>query len=178
MGSVVYTAVKRFDPETSPDWPKFVAWSRLTQLREVVSLDELLCPNFFDALTAEDWEHNVQMDFTSHFFHNPDHVIARVRGQAVNVLAVAKEPSATELASFPDPRFVFCGFDLVDELGGISALVDCGGFDRAFLPSELSGCGLLEDHARALAVQQRLRAEYPDEHHARCHIWAIWKLKA
>jgi hypothetical protein len=35
----------------------------------------------------------------------------------------------------------------------------------------------LEDHARAIAVQQRLRAEYPDEHYSRCHVWAIWRLK-
>ncbi len=177
MGSVVYTAVKRFDPEARSDWLKFIAQSRLTQLREVVSLDEILCPNVFDELTAEDWKHNVQADFKTHFFHDLDHVVARVMGDAVNVLALIEEPSVTEVASFRDPRFVFCGFDLVDEQGGISALVNCGGFDRAFLPGELSRSGLLEDHAKAVAVQRRLRTEYPNEPHAGCRVWAIWRLK-
>ena len=60
---------------------------------------------------------------------------------------------------------------------GVSALVNCGGFDRAFSPAELSECGLLADHARALTVQKRLRAEYPDEHHAHCDLWAVWLMK-
>lgn len=25
-------------------------------------------------------------------------------------------------------------------------------------------------------VQKRLRAEYPDEHHADCDVWAIWQM--
>jgi hypothetical protein len=173
----VYTAVERCNPETRSDWPKFTAWSRLSQLREVVSLDETLCPNFFRALTAADWKHDVQADFKTHLFHDLDHVSARVAGKAVNVLALVEEPSVADVASFRDPRFVFCGFDLVDEQGGISALTNCGGFDMAFLPSDVSECGLLVDHAKAVAVQRLMRTEYPDEPHARCHVWAIWRMK-
>ena len=177
MGSVVYTAAKRFDPETRPDWAKFVAWSCLNQLREVVSLDALLCPNFFDELTAEDWDHNVHADLKTHLFRNADYVATRVAGQAVNVLALIEEPSLGDVASFHDPRFEFCGFDLVEEDGGISALTNCGGFDRAFAPGELSACGLLAEHAKAAAVRQLLKAEYPDDPHARCCMWAIWRMK-
>ncbi len=36
-----------FDSESHAHWPKFIAWSRLTQLREVVSLEGILCPNMF-----------------------------------------------------------------------------------------------------------------------------------
>ena len=93
------------------------------------------------------------------------------------MLALIEEPSDADVASFCDPRFAFCGFDLIDEHGGISALTNCGGFDRAFLRAELSECGLLLDHSRALAVRQLLRTEYPDEPHARCRIWAIWRMK-
>jgi hypothetical protein len=173
----VYTAVGCFNPETRPDWSAFVAWSRLTQLHEVVSLDLLLCPNAFQELAAEDWEHNVHEDLKTHLFHDPDYVSRRVAGKAVSVLALIEEPSDADLASFRDPRFALCGFDLIDEQGGISALTNCGGFDRAFLPTELSECGLLQDHSRALTVRQLLRAEYPDEPHARCRIWAIWRMK-
>jgi hypothetical protein len=174
--AVVYTAVKRFDPAARPDWPKFVAWSKLTQLREVISLDETLCPNVFQELTADDWKHNVQENFKTHLFHDLDHVLARTSGNAVNVLALIEEPSVADVTSFRDGRFNFCGFDLVDEQGGISALTNCGGFDRAFLASELSECGLLGNLDRANEVRRRLRTEYPDDPHARCRIWAIWRV--
>ncbi|HEY4231653.1 MAG TPA: hypothetical protein VGO79_15895 [Thermoanaerobaculia bacterium] len=178
MGPVVYTAVECSNPETRADWSTFVAWSRLTQLREVVSLDFLLCPNAFQELAAEDWEHNVHEDFKTHLFRDADYVSRRVTGKAMTVLALIEEPSDAEVASFRDPRFAFCGFDLVDEQGGgISALTNCGGFDRAFLPAELTECGLLLDPSRARAVRELLRTEYPDEPHARCRIWAIWRMK-
>jgi len=173
----VYTAVACFSPETRPDWPAFVARSRLTQLHEVVSLDLLLCPNAFQELVAEDWEHNIHEDFKTHLFHDPDYVSRRFVGKVVTVLALIEEPSDADVASFRDLRFSFCGFDLIDEQGGISALTNCGGFDRAFLPTELSECGLLPEHSRALAVRQLLKTEYPDEPHARCRIWAIWRMK-
>lgn len=51
---VIYSAVKRFDPTCGAPWQKFIEWTRLTQLREVVSLDLMLCPNVFQELIAED----------------------------------------------------------------------------------------------------------------------------
>lgn len=175
---VVYTAVKRFDPGCGEAWPKFIEWSGLAQLREVVSLDLILCPTLFGELTDEDWRHNVQEDFKITLFLDLDHVLRRVGGDnLVSVLALMQNPTEDEVRSFDDARFAFRGFDLVELQTGISALVNCGGFDRAFAPTELSDCGLLADHARALAVQERLRAEYPDEHHADCDLWAVWQLR-
>jgi hypothetical protein len=175
---VVYSAVKRFDPGCGEAWPKFIEWSGLTQLREVVSLDLILCPTVFGELTDEDWLHNVQEDFKITLFHDLDHVLRRVAGDdRVSVLALMQNPTDDEVRSFTDPRFVFRGFDLVELQTGISALVNCGGFDKAFAPTDLSDCGLLADHTRALAVQKRLRAEYPDEHHADCDLWAVWQMR-
>lgn len=111
-------------------------------------------------------------------FHDLDYVLRRVAGDdRVNVLALIQNPTDADLGSFTDTRFVFRGFDLVDLQTGISALVNCGGFDKAFASTELSDCGLLTDHSRALSVQKGLKAEYPDEHHANCDVWAIWQLK-
>ncbi len=174
---VVYTAVKRFDPACGERWQGFIEWSGLKQLREVVSLDLLLCPTVFGELTAEDWLHNVQEDFKITLFHDLDHVLRRAAGDdRVNVLTLMQDPTEDEVRSFGDPRFALRGFDLVELQTGISALVNCGGFDRAFAPTELSDCGLLADHSRALAVQERLRAEYPDEPHADCDVWAVWQM--
>ncbi len=176
---VVYSAVKRFDPGCGEAWPKFIEWSGLTQLREVMSLDLILCPTVFGELTDEDWRHNVQEDFKTTLFHDLDHVLRRVAGDdRVNVLALMQNPTDDEVGSFTDRRFTFRGFDLVELQTGISSLVNCGGFDKAFAPTELSDCGLLADHERALAVQGRLRAEYPDEPHADCDLWAVWQMQA
>jgi hypothetical protein len=175
---VVYTAVQRFGPACGERWHGFIEWSGLKQLREVVSLDLMLCPTVFGELTTEDWQHNVQDDFKITLFHDLDHVLRRVAGdERVNVLALMQNPTEDEPRSFTDARFAFRGFDLVELQTGISALVNCGGFGRAFSPTELTDCGLLADHARAMVVQERLRAEYPDEHHADCDVWAIWQMQ-
>jgi hypothetical protein len=73
------------------------------------------------------------------------------------------------------PGFAFAGFDLVDVRGDISALTNCGGFDGVFLNAELSEPGLLTNLTRAQQVQTSLRLEYPEESHAECHVWGIWR---
>jgi hypothetical protein len=176
---VLYTAVKRFDVGCGEAWTKYIAWSRLIALHEVVSLDAMLCPSLFDDLTYEDWSYNVQADFKIDLFYDLDHVLQRTADKyRVNVLALLENPMENEVRSFQDSRFDFRGFDLMDLQMSVSALVNCGGFDLAFAPADLSPCGLLTDHALAIQVQKRLRAEYPNEVHANCDVWAIWQMKA
>jgi hypothetical protein len=175
--SIVYSVVKRFDPACGERWQDFINWSGLTQLREIVSLDLILCPTIIRELTDEDWRHNVQEDFKLTLFRDLDYLLQRVgEVRQVNVLALLQNPTPNELQLFIDPRFHFRGFDLVELQTGISALVGCGGFDKAFAGSDLSECGLLTHHADALRVQNRLREKYPSEPHANCDLWAIWQL--
>lgn len=177
---ITYSAVKRFDPSCGESWQNYVNWSGLTQLREVISLDSILCPTaiVIDKLTAEDWQYNVSENFKCHLFHDLDYLLRKMAGSdRVNVLALMQNPSEDELRSFSDDRFIFRGFDLVELQTGISALVNCGGFSKAFASTDLSDCGLLADHGNAMFVQKLLRAEYPDEHHADCDVWAIWQMK-
>jgi hypothetical protein len=127
---VIYSAVQRFDPACGDKWTKFIGWCGLTQLREVISLDGILCPSVIviDELTVEDWQHNVPADFQTSLFHDLDYVLNKVAGnESVNILALIQEPTTVELASFDDPRFIFRGFDLVERSGEVSALVNCGG---------------------------------------------------
>lgn len=174
---VVYTAVEPFNPACGESWRKFIQWSGLTHLREVISLDTLLCGSALGDLIDEDWEHNVQEDYKIDLFHDLDHVLDRLPGDGrANVLALMQNPTVVEVRSFKDPRLEFRGFDLVELPTRISALVNCGGFDKAFAPSDLSDCGLITDYARATSVRNRLRAEYPDESHADCDVWAIWQM--
>jgi hypothetical protein len=104
-------------------------------------------------------------------------MLGKVAGNdQVNVLALMQNPAEDEVRAFSDDRFIFRGFDLVELQTGISALVNCGGFPKAFASTDLSDCGLLADHGKAMIVQKLLRAEYPDEHHAVCDFWAIWQM--
>jgi hypothetical protein len=137
----------------------------------------MLCRSVLRELTEEDWSYNVQEDYLIGLFHDLDYLLGKLDGDGKsNVLALMRNPTVDEIGSFIDPRFEFRGFDLVELQTGISALVNCGGFDRAFAPSDLSDCGLLTDHSRASVVQDLLRAEYPDDSHADCELWAIWQM--
>lgn len=101
---VVYSAVKCFDPACGEPWRKFIAWSGLTQRREVLSLDGTLCPSIFRELTAEDWRHNAHEDCKATLFHDLDYVVRRVAGDdEVNVLALLQNPAEEEVRSFGDP---------------------------------------------------------------------------
>jgi hypothetical protein len=108
-----------------------------------------------------------------------DYVVSRVSDQSdsVNILAVVFEPKSNPMKAFNDERFAFCGYDLLDEGSDTSALTNCGGFDKAFSGSDVSSVGLLEDYAFAKKVQKRLLRHYPEEPHADCALWAIWRLK-
>jgi hypothetical protein len=57
----------------------------------------------------------------------------------------------------------------------MSALTNCGGFPKAFSNSELSKKGLLTGYERSRSVQDSLIREYPNERHADCHLWAIFR---
>ncbi|MGE3314838.1 MAG: hypothetical protein AB7O26_06935 [Planctomycetaceae bacterium] len=127
-------------------------------------------------MNDEDWKHNVHEDEMLDFFHSVDYVMQRVRGlDRILILGAAKDPTAEVVGAMTDPRFEFCGFDLLNV--GISSLLNCGGgFEKAFHPKELSSVGLILDLTRAVEVHQKLREAYPDEPHADCDLWALWRM--
>jgi len=71
--------------------------------------------------------------------------------------------------------FRFEGYDLADVDGSTSALTNCGGFPLAFSNDELTSHGLLPSLERASEAQQALAAHYPEEHHADCSVWALFR---
>ena len=176
MKPVWYTALRKFGPG-SDGWASYLAWAKLPHLTEVVSLDIILCPPIIQELTVVDWQHNVQEDFKTVFFVDLDYLLSRVGDPAAaNTIATIEEPELEDVESFRDGRFRFIGFDLIELPGtGVSALVNCGGFDRAFLPKDLNAYGLITDYAFARVVQRRLVEQYPGEHHAQCSLWAVWR---
>ncbi|HET6798201.1 MAG TPA: hypothetical protein VFH40_13660 [Gemmatimonadales bacterium] len=172
----LFVAKRPFDPSIGEAWNRYLAWSGLSQLKEVVSLDTMLCPTVPEELSAEDWNHNVHADYLAFFFRSPEYLRRRVAGEGrLNLLAVLQNPTHSDLAAVVVPGFAFAGFDLVDIHTDISALTNCGGFEGVFLNAELSELGLLTDLRRAQEVQAELRVQYPEESHAECHVWAIWR---
>jgi hypothetical protein len=175
----VYAARRRFGPDAGERWTDYVAWARLPQLRELVSLDTMLCPAFPEELVSEDWQHNVHADYRITHFRSLDYLRRRTEDvDGLNLLAILREPSAADLERVSLPGFVFAGFEVLDVHGDVSALTNCGGFDEIFAPEELNPLGLLDERGRAVAVRRRLRAEHPGEHHAECEVWAIWRWAA
>jgi hypothetical protein len=173
---VIFVAKRRFDASAGDRWTRYLVWSGLHHLHEVVSLDTVLCPTVPEQLTAEDWEHNVHADYRTSYFRSLEYLRKRVAGETgLNILAIVPNPAPGDIDTADLPGFDFLGFELLDVHGDISALINCGGFDDVFAKDELSAHGLLLDLGRAYEIQRRLPAAYPDEGHARCDVWGIWR---
>ena len=69
-------------PTTRDDWDEYVAWANLPQLREVISLDGMLCPDVIGELETQDWDYNVHEDYHIFFFRDFEYLRARVQNFA------------------------------------------------------------------------------------------------
>lgn len=124
----------------------------------------------------EDWLHIVKADFMTSFFTDLDYLLRRCGGaQGRNLLCLFKNPVTEPLPPPGPPGFRYEGCDVVDVHGDISALTNCGGFPRAFSNAELTSHGLLASLDRAREVQRALLEHYPDEHHADCDVWSVFR---
>ena len=166
-----FIATERFTP-TDAGWGRYIAWSGLTQLDEVVSLDPMLCPTVLKNIEDDYWPHIVNEDFMLSYFVDLNYLVTQIAGvERKNLLCVYRNPESQPVAR--SSAFEFLGYDLVDTLGSASALSNCGGFPEVFSNSELTPKGLLANHTRAAQVQSELRRTGHD--HSDCHLWAIFR---
>jgi hypothetical protein len=171
-----YIATETFTPRRGEAWTKYLAWSGLTQLDEIVSLDSMLCPTLLPEIKHEYWPHIVNEDYMLGFFVDLGFLLDEIAGISDrNLLCVVRNPPREPAAPTGLVSFEFLGYDLVDVMTSASALTNCGGFPDVFDGGELSPKGLLTSHARALEVQADLRRRHPEEHHANCHVWAVFR---
>jgi hypothetical protein len=169
-----YIATESFGPWCGKRWTSYLGYSGLTQVREIVSLDNLLCPTLLKETHDEDWAHIVNENFMLHFFTDLEYLRYRCREEFNhNLLCLIENPDQNFNQSTIDPGFVFKGYDLVDLYNGNSALTNCGGFPLVFQNSELSEFGLISQLSRAIELQRELPLKYPDQPHAKCKIWLI-----
>jgi hypothetical protein len=171
-----FIATEKFGLADGESWEKFVAWSGLTQLKEVVSLDSSLCPTVLPDIKNDYWPHIVKQNFLLNFFIDLDFLIAQLSNSAQkNLLCVFRNPPKQPDMPKHLQQFVFLGYDLVELETNTSALTNCGGFPDVFSNSELSSVGLLSTHSRAVEIQGMLRELHPTEPHANCDLWAIYR---
>ena len=172
----LYIAVEKFGPWMGQRWHEYVEWSGLTQLSEIVSLDAALCSPVLEEVKDEYWPHIVNEDFMLDYFKDLNFLLAQVsEAKEKYILCVFRNPPSHPIAPTETLKFEFLGYDLVDVFGTASALSNCRGFQKAFSNSEINSYGLINTHERALEVQTALRAIYPNEGHANCHNWALFR---
>ena len=178
MTEPLYIATERFDPADGEKWRKYFEWAKIPALQEVVSLDGSLCAHLVvNEFTDEDWNHIVNADFRLDYFYHLDYLLNRVADKSRrNILGLYRNPVAHVSKAPATGDFEFTGYDLIEEMTQISALVNCGGFPDAFSNDELNTFGLISQFDRAYEVKQLLAEKYPKEAHAQCELYAIWRL--
>ena len=92
------------------------------------------------------------------------------------ILAVIMRPSQEPNRDLPKQNgFVFCGYDLVEELTSISAITNCGGLFESVRYDRLTEYGLIATYKEAVLTQLALEKEAPNDAHADCEIVEIWR---
>ncbi len=179
--SIYYTALKPFGPTTGDGtaWKKYIQWARLPQLTELISLDGILNAPVFEPNFNSDkvWSFILTngQNLTS-FFTSKEYVLEHVnKNEHFNFMAVIQEPLLEKAAL--ESEFDFVGYDLIDKTVEISALVNCGGFDETFLPSDLNEFGLISDYYEAKRIQNMLPQNNPNDPHADCYLYEVWRHK-
>jgi hypothetical protein len=177
---IAYAAVETFDSTYGDKWANYIAWSGLKHLQEVISFDILLCPGIV-RLTSHFGGDPAIMGQTGKFCDNLDYLFTKVKSLGIKksyqVIATIAEPTEDDVRNFIDDRFVLKGFDLLENLTGISALTNCGGFDLAFSGYDINIYGLVTEYRDAYKIRDSLLVHYPNEAHANCVVWALWRME-
>lgn len=173
----LFIATERFDPSDGDRWQEYCRFAQIPQLIEVVSLDRGLCPRLVKEIKAEDWGHIVNEDWRLDYFCHLDYLLKRVAEHSRrNVLGLYRNPDCHITRPPGQGDFEFVGYDLIEEMTQVSALTNCGGFPEVFTSEELNAYGLIQDYGRAAQIAVVLADEFPEESHADCELYAIWRL--
>ena len=177
MQRPLFIATQRFDPSDGERWKNYLEWAQIPWLDEVVSLDAALCPHLINTPEEQDWQHIVNEDFRLDYFYDLDYLKLRTQGvQRRNMLGLYRNPESHIEAKPAAGDFSFMGYDLIEEQTQISALTNCGGFPDVFQNEELNRFGLVDGFKRVQQIGRFLAKRHPEEHHAQCEIYAIWRL--
>lgn len=178
-----YTATETYDKDYDSDgssWTKYIEFSKLTHLTELVSLDGMLNGLIFEPDRGEkgDWDYIIVDNlYETGLFNSLDYVTEKVKDKArFNLLTVVKEPTE-KCEEIRISNFEFVGYELLDKDYSTSALSNCGGHDETFKPTDLNHYGLIATFDKAYDIRDRLLKNNPMEHHADCYVFGLWRHK-
>ena len=173
----LFIATEPFGPSNGQKWESYCLWAKIPGLVELVCLDSMLCPHLATERKAEDWDHVVCEDFRLDYFYDLDYLMRRVQQvPRRNILGLYRNPENHVVAAPASGDFCFLGYDLIEEKTQISALTNCGGFPDVFRNDELDYFGLIDSFDRACEVRRTLSVHHPNEQHAQCEMYAVWRL--
>lgn len=176
MPTPLFIATEPFKESDGERWKDYFEWAKIPAITEIAGLDSLLCPPLVTTIEDEDWNYIVQENFRLEYFYDLNYLMQRTRDISPrNILGVYRNPE-THIATPPAENFDFMGYDLVEDQTQISALVNCGGFPDVFRNEELNRFGLIDAFERAREVRRLLAERHPEEPHAQCEMYAVWRL--
>jgi hypothetical protein len=135
-------------------------------VEELISIDEMLCPNLIENLVDEDWDYNVHEDNRVYWFRDFNYLMRRVGFDTDlhNILAIADMPEMVT----PYSQFVHRGFDVIDSYDNISILTNCrGGFGDTMKGVKLNHFGLIDSLATAESIADTLRRSFSEDAHCK-----------
>lgn len=145
----LYYVAERFFPSQ-----EYVDFSLLTARSEIVTYDIGLCCE----ITQQNY------DIPQVTLKNDEQIIA-----------VFKNPTKTTKRKL-GKEFEFCGYDLSEEQTMISAITNCGAlFDHTIDIEDLNKYGLYSSLKKASSMKEFLKEKYPEEPHAHCEIYEVWR---
>ena len=161
-------------------WDKYIEWSKLTHLTELVSLDRILNENLVepDFDSTDDWECiHIYEQYLTGLFTTLNFVFKRLKPKdKFNLLTVVIEPDK-ECKDINVDGYEFVGYDLIEQDFSYSALTNLGGLVETFLPTDLNDKGLIDDFTKAYDIKKRLFKNNPELHHADTNVIAVWRHK-
>ncbi|MDR3459732.1 MAG: hypothetical protein P4N60_20065 [Verrucomicrobiae bacterium] len=171
----LFIATERFDPSDEA-WKKYFEHAKIPALAEVVGLDGSLCNPILVEISDEDWNHIVNADYLLRYFCHLDYLLNRVQSvKRRNILGLYRNPEAHITKPPSTGDFKFMGYELIDEQTHTSALTNCG-FSDVFSKEELNSFGLISEFERANEIKSVLAEKHPEDAHAQCDMYAIWRL--
>lgn len=173
MANWIYTARKRFTPQVGDGWADYIKWIGFAKVKEMVTIDYMLCPNLITVLTDADWSHNVHVGHRTSWFHDLTYTRQRCdwRPGHDQIIAMLDSPEVEHTAP---TGFAPCGFDIVDGFDAISVLSNCGRLPGIVDPLAVNAYGLLTDLATATTIAEVIRETFPDDPHCNdCNVWQI-----
>ncbi len=180
MDVIWYSAQEKFNPAELGGEVNWKNWfSDLPQVRETVTFDGMLCPDFSFEKEDEDWNYMVIFeDQLTDIYMSPEVFLKRnIDLEKFNLLACIKEPCDNDRTML-EKDYEFIGYDLMDKKFIASAITNCGGFYDVYSRTDINEYGIFTDRDFAYKIRDELYKMHPEEPHADCYVIEIWRMKS